>query len=507
MVDDLEIADSKLSDLVKEITSLYLKDGRSWIIGFSGGKDSTVVLSLIFHALSTLNKNQLKKDVYVVCSDTLVETPVVVGLVRSVLDQVQASANEKHLPIFVRMVVPDTNQTFWSNLLGKGYPAPTKSFRWCTERMKIKPVTAFIQEAVSKHGEVVVVLGSRREESSTRAASIDKHSIKNSALSRHSTLSNAFTYMPIAHWSADDVWQYLLSAPTPWGSDNDQLFEMYKGSNQGECPLVVDTKSQSCGNSRFGCWTCTVVSKDRALHGLIETGEDWMKPLLEFRDELHYSTQPENKLKFRNIKRRSGKIDIQTKHSPGEGRTDEFDYDENGNVKYIPGPYLLKVRKAWVKKLLEIERKIRENGRFIELITRDELRAIRKEWVNDPNEPDAEDSLPKIYQKIYPHDSAIWGEGSMNFFTSEVIQVIQKAAHSVDINSDLLTKVINLEIEASGLGSRRGITNKIESTLKQDWGSIEDLVDRRVESNAHMLEFKQKRGEFQNILESLNHDI
>jgi DNA sulfur modification protein DndC len=276
---------------------------------------------------------------------------------------------------------------------------------------------------------------------------------------------------------------------------------MYKGSNQGECPLVVDTKSQSCGNSRFGCWTCTVVSKDRALHGLIESGEEWMRPLLAFRDEMYFSSQPENKAKYRNVKRRSGKIDVQTRFEPGVGRTNELDYDDEGNVKYVPGPYWLKVRKGWLEKLLKIEKNIRDEGRSIELITRDELRAIRQEWINDPNEPDAEDSLPKIYSKIYPEDDIAWKKNDLGFFGSDGIEAISKVAHSNNISSDLLQKVINLEIEVSGLGNRRGITNKLESILKQDWGSMEEALDRRIQANNDVLEFKEKRDKFQSMLE------
>lgn len=109
--------------------------------------------------------------------------------------------------------------------------------------------------------------------------------------------------MPIENWHVDEVWEYLLKAPSPWGGSNEELFMLYKGSNQGECPIVIDKTTPSCGNSRFGCWTCTVVNKDKAIHGLVESGEDWMKPLLEFRDELHFSTLPENKATYRNHKR------------------------------------------------------------------------------------------------------------------------------------------------------------------------------------------------------------
>ena len=135
--------------------------------------------------------------------------------------------------------------------------------------------------------------------------------------------------MPIQDWSADEVWQYLLGAPCPWGSENWELFDLYKGSNQGECPLVIDTSTPSCGNSRFGCWTCTVVTEDKALHGLIDSGMDWMKPLLDFRNELYQSTIPENKTKYRNYKRRTGRVSYIN--------SSDINDDSQGTVKHIPG--------------------------------------------------------------------------------------------------------------------------------------------------------------------------
>ena len=173
-------------------------------------------MSLIYHALLGLDKEQLTKHIYVVSSDTLVETPVVVDMILSVLETINIQAKEHGLPITGHPVRPQPDQTFWVNLLGRGYPAPTQSFRWCTERMKIDPVSNFILETVAKHGEVIVVLGSRSQESSSRAQVIANHKIQGSLLSRHASLPNAFTYMPIATWSADDVWEYLMSAPCPW---------------------------------------------------------------------------------------------------------------------------------------------------------------------------------------------------------------------------------------------------------------------------------------------------
>ena len=330
MIRDFSLGDRPLPDLIGEIQNIYCSDDRPWIIGFSGGKDSTCTLSLIYFALQQLPAEKRHKHVYVVSSDTLVETPVVVDMIKGVLESINEAAAEEELPFSAHSVSPKTDRTFWVNLLGKGYPAPNQSFRWCTERMKIDPVSEFILDKVARFGEAVVVLGSRSQESNTRAQVIAKHKVDGSALSRHSSLPNAYTYMPIQNWSADEVWMYLMSAPCPWGGTNQQLLELYKGSNQGECPLVIDTSTPSCGNSRFGCWTCTVVTDDKALHGMIESGDKWMKPLLAYRNMLYRSRQPDFSHLYRDFRRRTGKVSY---------NTGDIHDDSIKEVRHIPGPY------------------------------------------------------------------------------------------------------------------------------------------------------------------------
>ena len=254
-----------LKDLLAEIRSLYLEDDRPWVIGFSGGKDSTAVLQLVYAAVLSLPVRQRDKQIFVVSSDTMVETPVVVDLLASTLATLNEATAAAGVPLEAHEVTPDANQTFWVNLLGRGYPAPTKAFRWCTERMKINPVNAFILDKVAEFGEAIVVLGARSAESATRAQVIAKHRVDGTRLGRHTSLPNAYVYTPIDDWTADEVWEYLMSAPRPWGGDNRALLELYRGSNAGECPIVIDTSTPSCGNSRFGCWTCTVVTKDKAM--------------------------------------------------------------------------------------------------------------------------------------------------------------------------------------------------------------------------------------------------
>lgn len=477
LISSHSIAGRPLKDLIKEIQEIYLADTRPWIIGYSGGKDSTTVLSLIYTALQSLPEGQACKPIYVVSSDTLVETPVVVDLINKVISTINEQGKKEGLPISAHSVFPLNDQTFWANLLGRGYPAPRGQFRWCTERMKIDPVTNFITEKAAEFGEVVVALGSRSQESSTRAQVIAKHRIDGSALSRHSTLPNAYTYMPIQDWSADEVWEYLLSAPCPWGENNMELFELYKGSNQGECPLVIDTSTPSCGNSRFGCWTCTVVTEDKAIHSLIESGMDWMQPLLDFRNELYESSIPENKTKYRNYKRRTGKVSY--------ARARDINDDSHNEVKHIPGPYWMSIRKKWLKELLEIQKSMNGSGHEITLIHDYELQAIRQQWLRDPNEPDWPDSLPKIYSEVYPDSDFEWIENDAGVFTEHDAELLESLESKYNVPAQLIMKLLEIEISSGGLGQRRGVVSKLEGMLKNDWESLENIKKRKSQSEPH----------------------
>ncbi len=483
-----KIAGRPLPDFVNEIQTLYLEDDRPWVIGFSGGKDSTATLSLIYVALKKLKKAQRHKHVYVISSDTLVETPMVVDMVSTTIDQINAQSEKHKLPITAHQVYPKMEQSFWANLLGKGYPAPTQNFRWCTERMKIDPVSEFILDKVAKFGEVVVVLGARSDEGSSRKANIEgkekrdedgrlvkrSREIHNSRFKRHATLTGALTYTPIENWTFDDVWMYLLGAPTPWGGDHFELLSLYKDSSAGECPLVIDTSTQSCGNSRFGCWTCTVVTKDRAMEGLIDSGETWLKDLKNFRDQLYTSTLPKNKEKFRNFKRRTGKVQYARKAN---------NEDNNNEVKTIPGPYWMKQRQKWLKKLLTIQKHLKDQGREITLIHPEELYAIRREWMFDPNEPDWADTLPKIYREVYGSDLD-WADQDAGAFTQADADLLKELESEHAVPCELVMKLIELELSMDGLSRRKGLFKSLGTLLNRDWGSLEDIKEK-MESNTH----------------------
>jgi DNA sulfur modification protein DndC len=277
--------------LMAEIKRQYLGDKRPWIVCYSGGKDSTALLQLVFYSLAELPPDKLQKEVHVITNDTLVENPAVVEYVRGQMHLVEEAGKQQlfwHRPelFHVTTVTPTIEDSFWVNLIGKGYPSPNRWFRWCTERLKINPTSRYIKETVGSHGETIIVLGTRKAESSNRAAAMSSH-YSGGRLRQHD-IPKVYVYAPLADLSNNEVWAYLLQAPSPWGGDNRALLRLYSNACKGgECPFVIETGTQSCGKSRFGCWVCTVVDNDKAMEGYVDNGHAWMKDLLDFRNWLY----------------------------------------------------------------------------------------------------------------------------------------------------------------------------------------------------------------------------
>jgi DNA sulfur modification protein DndC len=327
----------------------YLADERPWVVAYSGGKDSTLVLQLVYELLLDLGRGA-KKPIHIVAADTRVEAPNVEDYLAERLTLLDAHASAHGLPVTVHRVQPLPEQSFWGNLIGKGYPAPTRWFRWCTTKMKIKPSRAVIDGIVRDHGSVVLLLGTRLDESSGRAQRMEARQSNARGLNPHHEIPNALVMTPIADWSTDAVWEYLFSHnPPPWGGSHDFMLNLYRQASGGECPVVLDLGTPSCGGSRFGCWTCTVVKEDRSMRGFIDAGETWMEPLNEFR----------NWLKL---------IRDDPEHRDGLRRDNRVG----------PGPFRSETRKAILQRLLELERRV---GR--QLISEAELAYIQQQWTKD----------------------------------------------------------------------------------------------------------------------------
>jgi DNA sulfur modification protein DndC len=233
----------------------FSADTRPWIVAYSGGKDSTLTLQLVYELLLELPSHQ-RKPVHVLASDTQVEAPNVEAFLRKSLREIQAHADFNGLPLTTHLVTPDIDQGFWFNLIGKGYPPPTRWFRWCTSKMKIKPVRKLVESIAEKSGKgsVILLLGTRTAESSNRSRGMQARASNSRGLNPHHEIPNALVLAPISHWSQDQVWEYLMASdPAPWGGTHDVLWQMYRDAGSGECPVITDLNSPSCGGSRFGC--------------------------------------------------------------------------------------------------------------------------------------------------------------------------------------------------------------------------------------------------------------
>jgi len=452
-----------IESLVKQTQQLYLEDAIPWVVGYSGGKDSTAVLQLVWMSLAQLEPAKRTKPVHVISTDTLVENPVVAAWVTHSLNTMADAAREQGLPIEPHRLTPAVSDTFWVNLAGRGYPAPRPKFRWCTERLKIKPSNNFIINMVKSHGEAILVLGTRKAESSGRShrmTELESQRVRD-MLSPNGSLPNCLVYSPVEDWSNDDVWTFLMQTKNPWGYSNKELLTMYQGaSSDGECPLVVDSSTPSCGDSRFGCWTCTLVEKDKSMSAMIQNDEEkeWMLPLLELRDEL--DVQDDRHL--RDFRRMNGSVQL-------------------FNGRNIPGPYTQESRERWVRKLLEAQTWIRQNGpsyvQDLELITLDELEEIRRIWVVDKHE--FEDSLPVIYRQTTGSEYPGRPLDEHLPLGPDTVEILREVVGDDRVHFELVRELLDVEQRHRSQARRAGLFDSLTKALRKGfYDDEEDALQR-----------------------------
>lgn len=470
--------DGEVNRLKEEIKLLYKSDSIPWVVGYSGGKDSTASLQIIWTAVSELSESERTKPIYAISTDTLVENPVVSMWVSVSLEQMRIQAEAQNMPIIPQRLTPALEDSFWVNLIGKGYPAPRPQFRWCTERLKIKPSNKFILDVVDKNNEVILVLGTRKAESGPRKKSIElREGSTRDLLSRNANpkLDRVWIYPPIVNWSNDDVWEYLVSYPNPWGYDNSELLTMYRGATiDNECPLVVDTSTPSCGDSRFGCFVCTLVDKDKSMEAMIKNIEEkkWMTPLSEYRNKYLEVTDD---FKKRDFRRMSGRLTL-------------MDDKINGGKKLVHGPYLQSYRRVLLLELLKAQEQVRSSGvkgtEKFELIRDDEIEEIRRIWVKEKNE--IEDLVPEIYKEATgrDYDKGPIDEGYL--FKKDDIELLKSIAAddgSIDnLHYQLTRDLLNIEKSYSAASRRTGIYENLEKALiKNGFDNEEDALKFAIE--------------------------
>lgn len=463
-----------------EIKELYLSDEVPWVLGYSGGKDSTASLQLVWTAVSEIPADRRHKTIHVISTDTLVENPIVASWVNHSLEAMGKAANETSMQLEAHRLTPEVSNSFWVNLIGKGYPAPRPRFRWCTERLKIKPSNRFITDMVRKSGEVILVLGTRKAESASRAKSIQKHSRYRvrDRLSPNSTLPNCMIFSPVEDWSNDDVWMYLMQVDNPWGYNNKELLTMYQGASEdGECPLVVDTTTPSCGDSRFGCWVCTVVDQDKSMKAMITNDDEklWMEPMLKLRNELGDTEKDRERRDFRRM---NGLVQIVGSKYMAKG-------EEPENTRLIHGPYTQEWRVKWLTQLLEAQRSVQQNGpeevRDLELITINELKEIRRIWISEKHE--LEDMLPQVYETVFGQPFPGHRLDDSYTFGAEEIQLLKDLCENPE-QFALTRELLGVEQKFRTQSRRSGLFKALEQSIRKHfYDDEEDAKDRAVNIN------------------------
>lgn len=344
-----------------------------WVVAYSGGKDSTLLLQLAWEAIVALPEPQRVRDIVIVGNDTLVESPLVISHLQTSLNSIGKFADKENLPFRIEFTRPAIDQTFWVNVIGRGYVPPTRNFRWCTDRMKILPTKRLLVRLATEFGGSTLLVGTRRAESQVRRRRMDRRGTVATRTHAHGTIEGCRVFAPLADLSDEDVWITLMQRNPPWGGTHRNLITLYRSAGGGECPLVL-TKDDapSCGSTspRFGCWTCTVVKKDRSLHGIIQSGHtesSALQRLFDFREWLiELREDPKNRMSVR----RDGNRRVR----------------EDGTQ--VLGPFTLSIRRLILKRLLKLQ-----NSIGVELISASELECIEDVWWRDAAREQARSAL------------------------------------------------------------------------------------------------------------------
>ncbi|MET3139337.1 DNA sulfur modification protein DndC [Undibacterium sp. GrIS 1.2] len=541
--------EDRIEAAIRNTQDLYLSDSLPWVVGYSGGKDSTATLQLIWRAIAGLDVGQRTKPIHVISTDTLVENPVVAIWVTNSLDAMKKAAKAQSMPIFPHRLTPKLEDRFWVNLVGRGYPAPRPMFRWCTSRLKINASNKFITEMAESHGEAILILGTRRAESSARDKVLTRYEKSTrELLSRNSEagLDRVWVYTPVSTWSTDDVWEYLIENTNPWDYDNLELFHIYRGATaDSECPLVVDKSTPSCGDSRFGCFVCTMVTEDKSMQAMIQNDDEkrWMMPLLNFRNE-YLKTDGDRdvreftkmdgslQLQFLNLRTaggvvtgRPGKVISEkvvrrlTTHSDTsekypvpnrrvlireirlvekDGRTHETTYDVEKIAVLVHGPYTQAYRETMLLELLRAQCSIRSNmpesvAEF-SILSPEEIEEIRRIWVVEKRE--FEDSVPEIFHRatgqVYPNPEL----DETTPFRPEDVRLLREVCLSLPIVAPGEASTVPNQLLFGVLRDQLSIQHSYRGAIRRVGllGELEDILESHsFESEDEALDFALQR--------------
>lgn len=387
------------TQIKEEMKKVYLSRNCCFV-GYSGGKDSSAMLTLLWDAIAELPKEERTKPIHILTSEVEVETPAMTAYISRTLQKIQENAEKQNLPFVVHSVQPSMKESYWYKVIGRGVlpPSGNSRLRWCTDSLKVKPMQRKMKEILIESQTTnlvecfdaydgVLMLAVRNEESARRRHSIQKHEISNDSLfSRHNDMKNILCFNPVKFLTGDEVWMLLLDRGIlPFGVDVEEMSIQY-GQAMFECGIKTGGKQQgnACGaaNSRSGCWTCLMMNgEDKMLTQLISEGytdyaylQSWKSFLRSIRNDIRYRNVM-NRRSLQTLLRNENKgdSDLFSIHNSIENNYIMFDRTEMGD--YAPGGLTVEGRRILLEYLLYTQQQMNTS-----LISEEEIEAVLQGW-------------------------------------------------------------------------------------------------------------------------------
>ena len=277
--------EERIEQAINAIQQLFAR-GVVPCVAFSGGKDSTALLMLAIMAAERAVEAGLKPILWVLNTDTGVESPVVWHHARSELHKASVFAEERGITMKIGVSKPSMSSSWILRIVGgRALPSFPENNTDCSVEWKVQPMQK-LRRKLEKHlakelkTESCTLIGTRFSESQDRARKMNARG--ESAIEPVRNKAEELVLAPIAMWSDDDVWEML--ALVRYGqiksyTDTETLFAIYQDAGPTSCAVVNDSiltgaasSRGGCG-ARTGCWTCVKVRTDASMENFLRKPE------------------------------------------------------------------------------------------------------------------------------------------------------------------------------------------------------------------------------------------
>lgn len=284
--DEKRMTMTEAIDLTVQSLKAYGSNYDHWAIAYSGGKDSSLVATLVPH-LIRVGKIPAPKSLTILLADTRMELTPLFTAAMGVMSELRRRGFD------ARVVLPELDYRFFVYMFGRGVPPPSNTFRWCTVQIKIEPmIDALSALKAEKSGKFLMLTGVRLGESAARDARIAVSCGKNGAECGQGWFQEATpeavadTLAPALHWRVCLVWKWLRDYAPEFGFPTKDVAEAYGGNEAEEI------------NARTGCFGCNLASRDVALETIIQNPLwAYLSPLMRLRPLYAELKKPHNRLR------------------------------------------------------------------------------------------------------------------------------------------------------------------------------------------------------------------